>query len=425
MKLLLNPIREYWPQLATRPYENDNQVNAVVRSVIDQVRKDGDKALFGYTKVFENIQLDTIRVSDEEIRGSSEKVPDRLKAAIEIARKNIETFHQVPEDQPKAETMDGVTCWKKWTPIETVGLYIPNGTSPLFSTVLMLGVPAIKAGCRQIQICTPCGEDGKINPVIAYAASILGIQDIFKVGGAQAVAAMAYGTETIPAVDKIFGPGNQYVTAAKQMVSTDGTSIDIPAGPSELAVLADAAADPEFVAADLLSQAEHGIDSQVVLVSTSRELIDQSLEAVNRQLSDLPRKEIAGKALEQSIAIYFDEKEDAIAFVNFYAPEHLILAEGDQSGTEDLITNAGSVFVGNYTPESAGDYASGTNHTLPTGGFARSTGGVSVESFMKHITFQHISKNGLNGLGETIMQMAEAENLEAHKRAVSIRIKNQ
>ena len=367
-----------------------------------------------------------MKVSQEEIREAVMQVPEDLKKAIETAALNIEKFHESQITSPKVvETAKGVKCWQKAVPIEKVGLYIPGGTAPLFSSVLMLGIPARIAGCNRIVLTTPPGKDGKINPVILYTAYMAGISEIYKLGGVQAIGALAYGTETVPAVYKIFGPGNQYVTTAKQLVNRDGIAIDMPAGPSEVAIMADGSAQPEFLASDLLSQAEHGNDSQVIMVTTHESLIEKVEKALQDQLDDLPRKDFADQALNHSKIILLQDKKEMIDFINTYAPEHLIISTSDYQELQEQVVNAGSVFLGNFTPESAGDYASGTNHTLPTNGFARVFNGVNLDSFVKKITFQEITREGLQKLGPVIEKMAEAEELIAHKNAVSVRLKKQ
>jgi histidinol dehydrogenase len=392
---------------------------------LKQVKLNGDQALKDYTLQFDKVQLTDLRVSAEEIQEAHSQVSQALKDSIALARVNIEKFHNT-QKQPvhKTETQPGVVCWRKNVAIDKVGLYIPGGTAPLFSTVLMLGIPAQIAGCKEIILCTPAGRSGKVHPAILYTADILGIHKIFKIGGAQAIAAMAYGTETIPAVYKIFGPGNQYVTAAKQLINKEGIAIDMPAGPSEVAVYADDSANPAFVAADLLSQAEHGRDSQVILVSQSERLIVAVQEQITRQLRQLPREAVAMQALENSKAILVNTEEEAIDLLNEYAAEHLILSVDYAESVAEQIVNAGSVFLGHYTPESAGDYASGTNHTLPTNGFAKAYSGVSLDSFVKKITFQQITPAGLQHIGPAIETMAAAEELMAHKHAVTIRLMN-
>jgi histidinol dehydrogenase len=375
--------------------------------------------------MFEKVSIDELLVSEEEINSAAELLDDSLKAAIKHAKSNIEKFHSHQLiTEPTIEIMPGVLCWRESVAIEKVGLYIPGGSAPLFSTVLMLGIPAAIAGCKEVILCTPPGKQGKIHPAILFTAQLVGISKIYKVGGAQAIGAMAYGTATIPKISKIFGPGNQYVTAAKQLVQKDGIAIDMPAGPSEVAVLADETAIPSFVAADLLSQAEHGADSQAILVTTSEKLVEQVQQEIEKQLNDLPRKEVAEKALEDGRIILVKTIEDGVEIINEYAPEHLIISCKQDDAIGEKIINAGSVFLGNYSPESVGDYASGTNHTLPTNGYAKAYSGVSVDSFVRKITFQKLSKEGLQAIGKTVELMAEAEGLEAHKNAIAVRMKN-
>ncbi|MDP4189234.1 MAG: histidinol dehydrogenase, partial [Bacteroidota bacterium] len=388
------------------------------------VMKDGDEALKKYTLEFDKVSLDKIEVSADEIEAASGRLDENLKSSIQLACKNIETFHRSEKQAfQKIETMPGVRCWQKAVGIEKVGLYIPGGTAPLFSTVLMLGIPAQISGCRETVLCTPPDKEGNINPAILFAAQLVGIKKIFKVGGVQAIAAMAYGTESVPKVYKIFGPGNRFVMAAKQMVSTEGVAIDMPAGPSEVAILADESANPVFVAADMLSQAEHGIDSQVLLVTNQENLIGKVNSEIARQLDLLPRKEIAAKSLENSKIILLSEVQAMVDLMNQYAPEHLIISMKNYSSIAEKIINAGSVFLGNYSPESAGDYASGTNHTLPTHGYAKAYNGVNLDSFVRKITFQEITREGLQQLGPSVETMAQAEQLQAHSNAVTFRIK--
>lgn len=422
MKIVINPAKETWNELCQRPQLNLEFLEGSVKNILARVKTSGDEALRELTLQFDKIKLGDLKVSENEIKDAITSVPSELKKAIETAAKNIEKFHAAQKrESAKIETTTGVVCWRKAEPIQKVGIYIPGGSAPLFSTVLMLGIPAKLAGCQEIILCSPPDSNGKINSAILFAAHLSGIATIFKAGGAQAIAAMAYGTESIFSVDKIFGPGNQYVTKAKQLVNMEGTAIDMPAGPSEVLVMIDENANPSFVAADLLSQAEHGADSQVMLVSYDEGIITRVLDQINIQLNKLPRKEIAKEALVNSRAIIL-EKEKAIAFINNYAPEHLIINTADCDALVDKIRNAGSIFLGQFTPESAGDYASGTNHTLPTNGFAKSYGGVSLESFLKYITVQKISKEGLNNLGPAIELMAEAEQLKGHAEAVRVRI---
>lgn len=424
MKTIFLPAESSWTELCMRPSEKESGIEEVVRQIIDRVKSQGDKALQYYSEKFDNVQPDNIKVTKSEIEKSANLVSKELKESIEVAKRNIEKFHssQIISD-PVVEIMPGVKCWRKNVPIEKVGLYIPGGTAPLFSTVLMLAIPARIAECDEIVICSPAGNNGNINPLILYTAALLGVTNIYKVGGAQAIAAMAYGTETIPRVYKIFGPGNQYVTKAKEIVQQDGISIDLPAGPSEVLIIADKSANPEFIASDLLSQAEHGRDSQVILLTDSKELISETAGEIKKQLKVLPRKEIASMALDNSLLILIDSIDDCIRFSNLYSPEHLILNCTDFNTVSQKITNAGSVFLGQYSCESAGDYASGTNHTLPTNGFARSYSGVSTESFFKKISFQEISEEGLKNIGPAIINMAGAESLMGHGNAVKIRLK--
>lgn len=423
MQIILNPSEKEWPVLCQRPQEEIEFLESAVRNIIARVKNSGDLALKELTLQFDKATLSDLQVSESEIAKAENALPDKLKSAIRIAAQNIRTFHATQKKKMvKIETTTGVTCWRKSVGIQKIGIYIPGGSAPLFSTVLMLGIPAQLAGCNEIIMCTPPDSQGNINPAILFAAKLTGIHKIFKVGGAQAIAAMAYGTESVQQVQKIFGPGNQFVTKAKQMVATEGIAIDLPAGPSEVLVLADDSADTSFVAADLLSQAEHGSDSQVMLVVTNESILVKIQDEIIKQLASLPRKEIAEQALKNSRGIYFSSIDSAIAFINEYAPEHLIINTVNADDLAERITNAGSVFLGNYSPEAAGDYASGTNHTLPTNGFAKLYGGVSVESFTKHITFQKLTSDGIKNLGPVIEEMAEAENLIGHQRAVSIRL---
>lgn len=420
MNIIPFPDRAEWPKLLARPVQSTQQIEAAVAPILDQVRTGGDAALFELTERFDKIDLSTsgLEVSVAELDAAESQLSSELKAAIRQAYQNIRQFHEAQKQTvEKIETMPGVVCWRKSVGIEKVGLYIPGGTAPLFSTVLMLGIPAQLAGCREVVLYTPSNH-----PAIYFAARLVGITKVFRVGGAQAIAAMAYGTESVTPVYKIFGPGNQYVTAAKMLVAKEGMAIDMPAGPSEVAIYADDSAVPSFVAADLLSQAEHGADSQVLLVSTSKRLINSVNLTLSTQLDKLPRRNLAAKSLENSKAILVETEAEAIDLLNAYAAEHLILSVDNAEAIADKIINAGSIFLGNYTPESAGDYASGTNHTLPTNGFARAYSGVSLDSFVKKITIQHINPEGLQRLGPVVEAMAEAESLDAHKRAVSIRL---
>lgn len=423
MKVFNNPVRSTWSDLLKRPAIDQNELDSIVKPVLNEVRQKGDSALLHYTKKFDGVELVDPFVSEAEIQNAGAQLSDGLKDSIKQAYENIAKFHSAQKrEKIQVETSPGVVCWQKQVPIEKVGIYIPGGSAPLFSTVLMLAIPAKIAGCNEIILITPPSKDGSVHPAILYAAKISGVTKMFKGGGAQAIAAMAYGTESIPATFKIFGPGNQFVTAAKQMVFKDGVAIDMPAGPSEVLVYCDESAYPSFAASDLLSQAEHGSDSQVILVTNSLKFCEETLDSVNSQLENLPRKEIAKKALENSKAIVIEDKKDALDLINQYAPEHLIISVSDYIKVAENITNAGSVFLGNYSPESAGDYASGTNHTLPTNGYARAFSGVTLESFTKTITFQELSSQGLLDLGPVIECMAENEQLEAHKNAVSIRL---
>jgi histidinol dehydrogenase len=423
MKIFNNPPATSWNELVTRPQIELEFLESSVRNVLNRVKKSGDDALRELTLQYDKATVDQFLVTPLEIEEAKKSLPDALKKSIETAAANITKFHAAQKrDVIKIETMPGVTCWRKGVPIDKVGIYIPGGSAPLFSTVLMLGVPAKLAGCREVVLCTPPDKSGKINPAILFTAQLVGITKIFKVGGAQAIAAMTYGTQSVPNVYKIFGPGNQYVTKAKQLVTEDGVAIDMPAGPSEVLVWADESANPAFVAADLLSQAEHGEDSQVILVLNNASLIDNIKSELDKQLAKLPRKAIAEKALANSRVISFDKNDDAVNFINSYAPEHLIINTKNASELSASITNAGSVFLGNYSPESIGDYASGTNHTLPTNGFAKAFAGVSLESFLKYITYQELTKEGLQSLGPVVEHMAEAEQLIGHKLAVSIRL---
>ena len=425
MKTLNNPGRETWKELVKRPQLELEFLESSVRNTLNRVKLSGDLALRELTLQFDGASIENVAVSEQEIKDAIHQLDESIKNAIRMAANNIRKFHQQQKiGAYEVETMPGVTCWRKSLPIQKVGIYIPGGTAPLFSTVLMLGIPAVLAGCEEIVLCTPPDKDGSVNAAILFTASLSGIKKIFKVGGAQAIAAMAYGTQTIPAVNKVFGPGNQYVTKAKQMVNLDGVAIDMPAGPSEVMIIADELADASFIAADLLSQAEHGTDSQVVLVALTESIIDQVQKEIEQQVTSLPRKEIARQALLNSLAIYFPKKETAIQFANEYAPEHLIINTLDCDSIADKIINAGSIFLGPLSPEAVGDYASGTNHTLPTNGFAKAYSGVSLESFTKTITYQKLTADGLKNIGPAVETMAQAEQLEGHKRAVSIRLKN-
>jgi histidinol dehydrogenase len=425
MKTYINPSRDQWKTLVQRPELELDYLDSTVRNIIARVKKSGDYALKEFSAQFDKVKLDTLEVSKEEIQQAIQSTSPELKSAIQAAYQNIFKFHEAQQTPVlSVETMPGVICERRSVAIEKVGIYIPGGSAPLFSTVLMLGVPAKIAGCKEMILCTPPARDGSVNPAILFTASLVGVTKIFKVGGAQAIAALAYGTETIPTVDKIFGPGNQYVTKAKQLVSMDGIAIDMPAGPSEVLVYADGQANPAFVAADLLSQAEHGVDSQVVLVTNSNELISKVSSEIDVQVKNLPRQEIAQECLKNSLFIQFDDLNSGFDFINAYAPEHLIINASNTRELTNRVVNAGSVFIGAFTPEAAGDYASGTNHTLPTNGFARTYSGVSLSSFQKHITFQEISSDGLRALGPIVETMAAAENLIGHKNAISVRLKS-
>ena len=425
MELIKYVKREDWGELTQRPAIDKEDLSQSVQSILNNIRDNGDKAIKVYAQQFDNVDLTKFLVTDAEIQNASKLVSKKLMKAINIAKQNIEKFHksQFIEEQV-IETSVGVECWRKSVAIEKVGLYIPGGSAPLFSTVLMLGIPAKLANCKEVVLCTPSNDQGEINPAILYTANLIGITKIYKVGGAQAIAAMAYGTETIPQVYKIFGPGNQYVTKAKELVQQNGVAIDMPAGPSEVLVIADETGNPEYIAADLLSQAEHGIDSQVILLSDNETILTQSLLELKKQIVLLPRAEIAKKALLNSKAVLLQNMEECIDLSNFYAPEHLIIASDYAANYIEKIINAGSVFLGNYSCESAGDYASGTNHTLPTNGYARNYSGVSLDSFQKKITFQKISKEGIQAIGPSIEVMAESEQLFAHKNAVTLRLKD-
>ena len=423
MEIIKYPNPDEWNKLIKRPALDVSSLFGTVQKVLDEVRTQGDEAVKKYGEQFDKVKISDLLVSETEINEAETLVNAELKEAILIAKNNIEKFHEAQKfNGNRIETTTGVTCWQKAVAIEKVGLYIPGGSAPLFSTVLMLAIPAKIAGCKEIVLCSPPNKEGKLHPAILYAAKIAGVSIIAKVGGIQAIAAMAYGTESVPKVYKIFGPGNQYVTAAKQLVSLKEVAIDMPAGPSEVEVIADKNANPEFIAADFLSQAEHGPDSQAILVTTSEEIVEPVVKAVQEQLEKLPRKEITEKALLQSRIIVLKDDAEVIRFTNQYAPEHLIIQTNNYDFIADQITNAGSVFMGAYTPESAGDYASGTNHTLPTNGYARSYSGVNLDSFIKKITFQEITKEGIRNLGNTIEVMAAGEQLDAHRNAVTIRL---
>ena len=420
------PSPDQWEELIKRPVTDNSALEKTVRRILRKVKENGDRAVRKFTSEFDGVKLKKLQVSEKEIKTAAALLPDELKAAIRLAKENIERFHQSQREAiTVTETMPGIRCWRQSLPIEKAGLYIPGGTAPLFSTVLMLAVPASLAGCKEIILCTPPGKDGSVHPAILFTAALCGITQVFKAGGVQAIGAMAYGTESIPRVFKLFGPGNQYVTLAKQLVQQDGVAIDMPAGPSEVLVIADASAHPAFVASDLLSQAEHGADSQVILLTPSAALAGEVEKEVEKQLNQLPRKAIAEKALANSRTILFNNMQEAVAFSNYYAPEHLILSCDDAESIAQQVTAAGSVFIGHYSPESAGDYASGTNHTLPTNGYAAMYSGVSLDSFMKKITFQQLSQEGLQRIGDSVMTMAAAEGLDAHKNAIAIRLNTQ
>ncbi|WP_372950306.1 histidinol dehydrogenase [Mariniphaga sp.] len=424
MRTFINPDKSLWPEILQRPLLDVSGLYETVQTVLNEIKQTGDIALRKFTQKFDGVDLEDFRVTEKEIDEAKNQVNPELKKAIELASANIEKFHAAQKTEiRKVETMPGVTCWQKPVAIEKVGLYIPGGTAPLFSTVLMLAIPARIAGCTEIVLCTPPGKNGKIHPAILFAAKFAGVKKVFRLGGVQAIGAMAYGTESVPKVHKIFGPGNQYVTAAKQLVSMNDVAIDMPAGPSEVMVVADESANPVFVASDLLSQAEHGSDSQVILVANSPKLVEKVKTEISLQLEKLPRRELAEKSLEHSVLIVMENEQNTVDLINEYAPEHLILSTKRYNELAEKVTNASSVFLGNYTPESAGDYASGTNHTLPTNGWARSYSGVNLDSFLKKITFQEITENGLKSIGPAIENMASAEELEAHKNAITLRLK--
>lgn len=423
MKIFNNPPKETWPELAQRPQLELEFLESAVKNLLNRVKKSGDSALRELTLQFDKVSVENFLVSPEEVQAAVNSIPVDLQKSIQTAASNIEKFHGAQKREPmQVETMPGVSCWRRSVPIDKVGIYIPGGSAPLFSTVLMLGIPAKLAGCREVILCTPPDASGKINSAILFAAQLVGVTKIFKVGGAQAIAAMAYGTQTIPKVYKIFGPGNQYVTKAKQLVMEDGVAIDMPAGPSEVLVMADDSSNPSFVAADLLSQAEHGEDSQVILVVNKASLIAPIQKEIERQIETLPRKTIAERSLVNSRVILMENLQNAIDFVNEYAPEHLIINTKNTDEIASEIINAGSIFLGNYSPEAIGDYASGTNHTLPTNGYAKAFAGVSLESFMKYITYQRLTEKGIQALGPAVEQMAEAEQLLGHKMAVKVRL---
>lgn len=423
MKTIQFPKKRDWVQLLKRPTRTFKDIETTVDDIFKEIQQYGDEAVLKYTSKFDGIDLKSLVVSKTEIEQAESQVSDPLKAAIELAKENIHKFHEAQKTEPvKVETQPGVTCWQAKKPIQKVGLYIPGGTAPLFSTILMLAVPAKIAGCSEIVLCTPPDKQGKINPVTLYTAKLCGVDKVYKVGGIQAVGAMTFGTESIPKVSKIFGPGNQYVTVAKQVATTFDVAIDMPAGPSELLVVADESANPEFVASDLLSQAEHGFDSQVVLVSTDDATIENVKRAIKKQIEELPRKAMAEKAIENSKFVLVKDQAEALELIDFYGPEHFIISTKDDDYFVENINNAGSVFIGKYTPESAGDYASGTNHTLPTNGYAKQYSGVNLDSFNKAITYQKITEEGIKNIGEAVELMAEAEGLQAHKNAMTLRI---
>lgn len=432
-KIFINPSKEQWPVIIQRPAFDSKPLEKTVSGILSDVKQNGDAAVKKYALQFDKVNFShlagttgdagsILHVSEREIAEAIGSVSDELKKAIQMAKSNISKFHQSQNEEiKKIETTPGVVCWRRSIAIQKVGLYIPGGTAPLFSTLLMLGIPAVLAGCKEIIVCTPCDKNGKVNPAILYVADLIGLKNIYKIGGVQAIAAMAYGTETVPQVYKIFGPGNQYVTCAKQLINKEGIAIDMPAGPSEVAVYADESCHPAFVAADLLSQAEHGTDSQVILVASSQSIIEKTTIEIEKQLAVLPRKDIAAQSLVNSSFIVIENTDAAFDLLNDYAAEHLIIASDKANELSEKVINAGSVFLGHYSPESVGDYASGTNHTLPTNGYAKAYSGVSLDSFVKKVTFQQLSKEGLNTIGDAVEQMAAAEGLDAHKNAVAIR----
>ncbi len=423
MEIISYPDKKSWAEIVKRPVWDNRSVDDRIIPILDAVRQHGDKAVLSFTRQFDGVDMKSLSVGEDEFVRAEEEVDSELKTSIDLAIHNIDKFHKSQQTETrKIEISEGVVCWQKSLPIEKVGLYIPGGSAPLFSTVLMLAIPARIAGCSEVVLCTPPGRDGKVHPAILFAAKATGVTRVYKAGGAQAIAAMAYGTETISRVYKIFGPGNQYVMAAKQLVSREGVAIDMPAGPSELVVIADDRADPAYVASDLLSQAEHGADSQVILITSGRNIIESITVEINKQVGSLPRKEIALKALENSKMIQLQNDREVVDLVNEYAPEHLIIAAENAELLAEQIINAGSVFIGDYTPESAGDYLSGTNHTLPTNGYARMYNGVNLDDYVKKITFQHITREGLMKIGPAVMKMAAVEELHAHRNAVDIRM---
>ena len=423
MQTYINPKLSDWSALTSRPTKEAQDLQKIVLDVFEKIQSEKDKALIDFTEKFDKVKLSSLEVSTEEIEEAKPLISEELKQAIQLAASNIEKFHSVQREEIKViETTKGVNCWRESRGIENVGIYIPGGTAPLFSTTLMLGIPAKLAGCENIILCTPPNKSGKVHPAILYTANLIGIEKIYKVGGIQAIGALTFGTETIQKVDKIFGPGNQYVTAAKQVAQNFGVAIDMPAGPSEVLVIADETSVPKYVAADLLSQAEHGIDSQVILLTNNEQTLNETISEINTQLAILPRKELAAQALENSRGIVLNSIQECVSFSNIYAPEHLIFACETAENYIDKIINAGSVFLGNYSCESAGDYASGTNHTLPTNGYAKNYSGVSLDSFIKKITFQKLTTEGIQNIGPAIELMAEAEELFAHKNAVTLRL---
>lgn len=425
MNKILNPSRSDWAEILKRPTQTVADIEQTVNQIFDEIRAKGNSAVSKYTELFDGIQLDDLKASRVEVEDAKKLISDDLKEAIKLAKENIEKFHAAQKtERVSVETVNGVNCWQEKKPIQKVGLYIPGGTAPLFSSILMLAIPARLAGCEEIVLCTPPDKEGKVNPAILYAAELCGVTQIFKIGGIQAIGAMTFGTEDVPQVYKIFGPGNQFVTVAKQLATKYHVAIDMPAGPSELLVYADASANAAYVASDLLSQAEHGKDSQVIMVSTSKKMIDEVSDEVEAQLKELPRMAIAEKAIENSRLILVGSDEEALDLINEYGPEHFIICSESEDYFVDNVRNAGSVFIGDFTPESAGDYASGTNHTLPTNGYAKQYSGVNLDSFMKSITFQKISKEGIKKIGPSIELLAEAEGLQAHKNAVSLRLKD-
>ncbi len=425
MNKILNPTKADWPEILKRPTQTVADIEQTVNQIFEEIKVKGNAAVAKYTELFDGIKLDELKVSETEVQNAEKEISEELKTAIKLAKSNIEKFHAAQKtERVSVETTNGVSCWQEKKAIQKVGLYIPGGTAPLFSSILMLAIPANLAGCEEIVLCTPPDKEGNVNPAILYAAELCGVTQIFKIGGIQAIGAMTFGTEDVPQVYKIFGPGNQFVTVAKQLATKYQVAIDMPAGPSELLVFADDSANAAYVASDLLSQAEHGKDSQVIMVSTSEDLINKVSDEIEAQIKDLPRKEIADKAIENSRLILVNSNEEALEMINEYGPEHFIICSENEEYFVEGVRNAGSVFIGNFTPESAGDYASGTNHTLPTNGYAKQYSGVNLDSFMKTITFQKISEEGIKEIGPSIELMAEAEGLQAHKNAVSLRLKD-